>query len=402
MTEKKRGFVEFCKRLMNGRAPRRIKRVWFFLRPVSLGACALLLTFLIFYMGIGMAYQRFIAPPKPDDQTMETFRIEPGSSLGAIAKDLQAKGYVRSSTVFKYYVDFTDRTRYIKAGDYQLAPCMTLEQLVETLSFAAPSAPVLKIRIREGDTIEAMAAIFVENGILEDTAEFLSLCKEGRGGEAEKAYDIADDFFFLRTAKDTNKPRKYLLEGYLFPETYNFFSDATPRDLVEKLLRQYQKVYYSADYASQADEMDMTDDEVLTLASIIQREAGRQDDFFRVSAVLHNRINAGMRLQMDSTVSYAKGIHRLNLTSEDTEYDSPYNTYRLAGLPPGPICSPSEAAIKAVLMPDADYLAQKYLYFCTGDPALNELVFAKTLDEHNSNVSKYRPLWIAWDEMSAR
>ena len=136
----------------------------------------------------------------------------------------------------------------------------------------------------------------------------------------------------------------------------------------------------------------MTIDEVITLASIIEKES-RPEDFAKVSAVFHNRLNQGMKLQSCPTLQYALGIKRIVLTAEDIASDSPYNTYINKGLPPGPICNPSEAAIKAALYPDEVYLEEGYLYFCLGDPKTGETVFAKTLKEHEANQAKYLKLW---------
>ena len=140
----------------------------------------------------------------------------------------------------------------------------------------------------------------------------------------------------------------------------------------------------------------MTVDEVITLASLIQKEA-KEKDFAKVSAVFHNRLKTNSTLGSDVTVQYVLNSKKLNLSTEDIEVDSPYNTYKYPGLPPGPICNPGRAAIEATLWPDEDYIEQNMLYFCLADPNTNELVFAKTLEEHNQNVEKYRPLWEAYD-----
>ena len=117
-----------------------------------------------------------------------------------------------------------------------------------------------------------------------------------------------------------------------------------------------------------------------------------------MSAVFHNRLNSGMKLQSDPTIHYVTGQRRMALRSSDLQVDSPYNTYIVSGLPLGPICNPSPEAIYAALYPDESYVAEKYLYFCSKDPNTGELYFSKTLEEHNQAVSIYSPLWQAYDQ----
>ena len=146
-----------------------------------------------------------------------------------------------------------------------------------------------------------------------------------------------------------------------------------------------------------AAELGMTMDQTLTLASMIEKEA-KKADFAKVSAVFHNRLNSGMKLQSDPTIHYVTGQRRMALRSSDLQVDSPYNTYIVSGLPLGPICNPSPEAIYAALYPDESYVAEKYLYFCSKDPNTGELYFSKTLEEHNQAVSIYSPLWQAYDQ----
>lgn len=140
----------------------------------------------------------------------------------------------------------------------------------------------------------------------------------------------------------------------------------------------------------------MTMDEVFTLASMIEKEA-KTADFARVSAVFHNRLKLGMTLGSDVTVKYVSGSEKMVLSSSDLSVESPYNTYTRKGLPVGPICNPSMDAVVAALYPDEQYVAQKYLYFCSKDPNSGELYFSKTQEEHDAAVAMYRPLWEEYD-----
>ena len=140
----------------------------------------------------------------------------------------------------------------------------------------------------------------------------------------------------------------------------------------------------------------MTMDEVFTLASMIEKEA-KKADFAKVSAVFHNRLKLGMTLDSDVTVKYASGSQKMYLNSDDLSVESAYNTYRNKGLPVGPVCNPSMDAVVAALYPDEQYVAQKYLYFCSTDPDSGELHFSRTLEEHQAAAAMYQPLWEEYD-----
>ena len=138
----------------------------------------------------------------------------------------------------------------------------------------------------------------------------------------------------------------------------------------------------------------MTRDQVMTLASIIEREASDPEDFAKVSAVFHNRLAKGMKLESCATLNYITGQDRLVFTENEMGIVSSYNTYLNEGLPIGPICNPGAAAIYAALYPDEEYLEEGYLYFCNANPnETRALVFSKTYEEHQENVEKYRPFW---------
>jgi UPF0755 protein len=138
--------------------------------------------------------------------------------------------------------------------------------------------------------------------------------------------------------------------------------------------------------------MGMTVDEAMTLASIIEWEA-LPKDFKKVSAVFHNRLDADMRLDSCASLRYVTGLKKFVYTAEEQKIDSPYNTYKITGLPIGPIANPGQKAIEAALYPDEDFMSEGYLYFCNKDPKTGDLAFAKTLKEHEANVAEYSPLW---------
>ncbi|MEX1307257.1 MAG: endolytic transglycosylase MltG, partial [Eubacteriales bacterium] len=151
-----------------------------------------------------------------------------------------------------------------------------------------------------------------------------------------------------------------------------------------------------SDYIAQAEALGMDISEVITLASIIERE-GKPQDFKKISAVFHNRLNKNDKLQSCATLQYVVGIRKLQFSQDEIGINSPYNTYLYAGLPAGPIANPGKQAIEAALYPDEEYLAEGYYFFCSTDPESGSLAFAKTYAEHQKNVAKYEDLWAAYD-----
>ncbi len=363
--------------------------IWMILRPV-LVCLASLVVVIGLCMGLYQSvYANYLAPVDTENQTEVAFSVQSGQSLTRVAKNLEADGLVRSSTVFKYYCDFAGWGQKIQAGNYLLKPSMTMEEIADQLTRGDGNPRVRNITMIPGWGIDDFAEKLIRDGVLDSPDAFLELC---RTGEAFSEYYYVADVLALKNAN----ARKYVLEGYLAANTYEVYTSATAEEIIRKLLSQTERAF-PPDDQDRAEEMGMTMDQVLTLASLIEKEA-KEDDFAKVSAVFHNRLNAGMKLESDVTVHYVTGVRRMNLSSSDLAVSNPYNTYQVKGLPPGPICSPSRAAILAALEPDPYYTAEKYLYFCAKDPESGELVFSKTLQEHEQAVAVYRPLWEAWDQ----
>ena len=310
--------------------------------------------------------------------------IKTGSSLSAIASLLHDEGIIRNKLVFQLYVDFNDMSSKLQAGTYDLSPGMTIEEIMETLVAGDGGKEILKITLTEGMTANDMAATLVSKGLFSDaeSREFLKLCNDTTA---------FDDYSFIAALPDTVQQdgRRYLLEGYLFPDTYEFYADATPEDVIRKLLDRFDAIF-TLTYEQRAEEMGMTVDEVIALASVIQWEA-MPGDFKKVSAVFYNRLAIDMPLQSDATLRYVTGEKKLAYTAEELAIESPYNTYQVRGLPIGPVSNPGQQAIDAALYPDEVFMAEgeEYYYFCLKLPDSTELVFAQTLDEHHANIAAY-------------
>ena len=362
--------------------------LWHLVRPVLIALCVLTVVAGVCMGTWNALYRNFFAPVDEGDQTQVPFTVESGSSLSKVASNLEKSGLVRNSTVFKYYADFNGYGQKIQAGDYVLNRTMSLSDIADLLTTGDGNPITRNITLIPGWTIQDFAEYLVSINALTTKDEFLALCKTGSSFA---------EYYYIRDVLDHNAAKRlYVLEGYLAPDTYEFYTSATAEDIIKKLLSQTEKVF-SEEYHQRAEEMGMTMDEVITLASMIEKEA-KTDDYARVSAVFHNRLLSGMTLGSDVTIKYVSGTKRMALTDSDLAVDSPYNTYRNKGLPPGPVCSPSQAAIHAALYPDETFIAQQYLYFCSKDPGTGELYFSRTLEEHERAVAIYAPLWEAYDQ----
>ncbi len=361
--------------------------VWRMLRPLLILLISVVLVWLLGTFAYHYVQSNYFAPVASDMSVVKTIEIKTGSSLSKIATLLYENGIIRNKLVFQLYVDFNDMSSKLQAGTYQLSPGMEIEQIMETLVAGDGTEDVVKITLTEGMTAENMAATLMEKGVFNDAErrEFLKLCNDTTA---------FDSFDFIAALPDTAKQdgRKYLLEGYLFPDTYEFFTDATPKEVIDKLLGRFNQIFLF-EYEDRAEELGMTVDQVVTLASIIEWEA-IPADFKKVSAVFHNRIDKDMTLGSDATLSYIFGEKKLTHTKEEREIDSPYNTYKNSGLPIGPVSNPGQQAIVAALYPDETFMVkgEEYLYFCNKSPDSGELAFAKTLKEHNANKAAYNEL----------
>ncbi len=363
--------------------------LWRILRPLLIGASVLVLTGGILVTLWNAAGERFWFPVDRRDTSPVTFTVESGSSLTKVASDLEEQGLIRSHAVLRYLMDFRGLSQKVQAGTYTLSRSMTLEEIIERLASGDGRALTTDITIIPGWNVYDVAAYLKDIGIAASREEVYAACNDA---------ETFGGYYFVQEvlATGTAPQRTYLLEGYLAPDTYEIYTASSLETVLRKLLSQFEVVYTSAMHERTA-ELGMTVDQVITLASMIELEA-KTDDFARVSAVFHNRLRLGMNLGSDVTVQYATGSRKMSLGSEELGAQSPYNTYLVPGLPVGPVCNPSKAAIMAALYPDEEFISEQYLYFCSTTPEEGTLVFSKTLEEHEANVRIYRPLWERYDE----
>ena len=381
--------------------------LWRVLRPVCIFLCALLIVIGLVTTGWNKVYETYLMPVDPDNTQTVRFTIESGDTISKIGTNLEEAQLLRNSTVFRYLVQFMGVTDQISYGTYDLSPSMDVNAIIAELSSGSQNAE-RTITIIPGWTVEDIADYLYSEGAITSREEFLNLCRD--------ASPFVEISYPLKLAQDldTLSGRKYQLEGYLAPDTYRVFRSASAQEIITTLVEQtntvIDEVYYSNTIQYQVDpdtgeysevtryrNDDLTLDQIIILASMIEKEAGKTDDYAKVSAVFTNRMNAGMRLESDPTATYLLGVDKLALTEAETGAVNNYNTYVIDGLPIGPICNPSAAAMEAALYPDAQYIEEGYLYFCAKEPTSGELAFAQTLEEHEANVALYRPLWEEYD-----
>lgn len=394
--------------------------LWRVVRPLLVLLCALIIVAGLVFTGVNKINETFFMAVEPGNTQRVDFVIESGSSITTIGRNLEEAGLIRNQAVFRYIIQFKGLTSQIQYGSYPLSRDMDVNQVIEVLCQGSATNE-RTITIIPGWTVEDIAEYLKNQGALEDTEEFLTLCND---------FDrFVDSCYTLQTAQEQGQleGRRYQLEGYLAPDTYRVYMNASAESIIQTLLKQTETVMDSVFNAEPTQQVvrdefgqiitdqeeaesqqevrfvtTLNQDETLVLASIIEKEAAKREDYAKVSAVFHNRLERGMRLESDATTAYPLGVKRMVLTAEELSTVNGYNTYTRDGLPVGPICNPSKAAIQAALYPDTDYIYDGYLYFCAGDPSTGELVFSKTQEEHQANVDKYRPLWVAFDQQSGQ
>ncbi len=374
----------------NGPSPA-LRKTWRFLRPFLVLMLSLAITYAVFSFGINFVLDRYIKPVDSNDATPVAFVVEKSDSASAVASKLynafggDEPGLISNTAVFKVYVDFVGKANKLKAGTYILSRNMDIPEIVDIICAGNPPRQTINLKVQEGYTISGVIWSMQQAGLTVDEQEFLRLCNDRK---------IFETYPFLAAIKENpEKPRDYFLEGYLFPDTYEVFADTTPESVINKMLVRFNEIF-TEEYLARAKELDMSIDDVITLASIIEREASVKEDFYKVSAVFHNRLKAGERLRSCATMQYALKVNKYVYTEEELATNSPYNTYMYGGLPAGPISNPGKLAIEAALYPNEEYTKDGYMYFCNMDlPENKALIFAKTLEEHEENVAKYSKYW---------
>ena len=323
---------------------------------VALGAAAAVAGFSI--------WQRIHAPHKAYDAVEQLIDIPAGTGTAEIGRRLVDAGIVRDGFTFRAALWWTGRSRALQAGEYRFDRPLAAVDVVDRL--ARGDVYARRITFPEGLTIEEMARVY-------EAREF---------GTAASFVEAARDAPLVRDFD----PQAPDLEGYLFPDTYALPRGTPARRLAALMVERFRETY-GDDLRRRAEAQGLTTRQVVTLASLVEKETGRADERPLVAAVYRNRLKLGMGLQADPTIVYAlqqAGRYDGNIRRQDLAVDSPYNTYRHAGLPPGPIAAPGKASLEAALLP----APVSYLYFVSRNDGSH--VFATTLAEHNRNVRQFQ------------
>ena len=327
------------------------------MRIAILALCSLVILCLIASL-IGV----FLVSAPSSSEAVVNFDIPTGSNSRMIAKRLAAEKLIRSEHAFRWIVRHRGIGRRLQAGTYTLRRNMSLSEILD--AFEKGQVTLVSWTVPEGLTVAAIAKLWETRGFGTATAF----------QEAVEADDLLEKYGI---------PEDKSVEGYLFPNTYKFAKGTTVKKVVEMMLGEFQQRWIEP-FDAEARDLKLIRHEIVTLASIIEREAQLKPEGPRISSVFHNRLKRNWRLQADPTVLYALGNPKRPLTKADLSVDSPYNTYKYKGLPPGPIANPGIDSIIAALRP----AKTDYLYFVAIGEGKHH--FSKTLSEHNSMVRKMR------------
>ena len=307
----------------------------------------LLILVIVFFGGVFIWWNNGIGAPDPKSQENKIFVINKGTAIRQVGNNLKEEGFIKDPVVFFLYVKKEGIDKEIQAGSYRLSPSMTLPEIMDTLQHG---------------TIDVWVTV-------------------PEGYRAEEIAEVLEESLTGYNPSWVDELKKN--EGYLFPDTYLIPHGADVESVISIMRANFDTKVASAGLSGISNL-----DEVVTIASLIEREAITDDEKALISSVIHNRLNDGMALDIDATLQYVKGKDETGNwwsvpTGNDRRLNSPYNTYQNAGLPPTPIANPGIVAIEAAYNPDSsDY------YYYIHDPE-GQIHFAKNLDDHNSNVNRY-------------
>ena len=295
-----------------------------------------------------------------DNTQPQVFEVKSGMTLKQVSQELFRQNLIRSANAFQAIALIQDKEKLIKVGEYYISPSMLPAEILQRIT--SGKTVLHSITIPEGYRITEIANLLEEK-------------------------DLADKNIFLQEAKNVELLEGIptsSLEGYLFPDTYHFGKRTTEAAIINKMVETFKERALKQEFLKRAEDLGFSYHEIITLASLIEKETGKDSERKQISSVFHNRLKKNMLLQTDPTVIYAIDIFDGNIRKRDLNIDSPYNTYRYKGLPPGPIANPGLKSIIAALYP----ATTSNLYFVSKQDGSHK--FSATLNEHNRAVQKYQ------------
>lgn len=326
------------------------------------------------------------------EENVVTVTFPTNANLRQTTKILSDNGIIEDPSFFKLYAVLTKANKSFSGGTFDIKTNMDYEALINYLQSQTNRTDIIKLTFSEGRNVNEYADILESNGVCSKD-EFLKICSSD---------EFDEEYSFIKSIPNADK-RYYKLEGYLFPDTYQFYKDENPYNVVDKILSNFEQKIKSKekveDYdkkvslESRIQEKSVSIDNILTIASLIEGEAADEYDMYIISSIIYNRLstldNGGIneyneyglnKLGLDTTIWYPYRDRNSVPSDIVSSFKSTYNTYDIEGLPPGPICNPGSAAIEAALNP----ASTDYYYFCYSES--REVYYAKTLAQHNRNL----------------
>lgn len=331
------------------------------MKKISIGILIAVLAAAVGAAGFYLHLLKYAKQPADPNGAEIVMEIKAGEGFKSIAQRLQTAGVIRGSFKFSLLARLKGIDKRIKAGEYLFSAGFSPAKILEMM--VSGKVILHKMTVPEGLTLQQIAGLAAESGLVK-AKDFLAAARDA---ERVRTEGIAADTF----------------EGYLFPDTYYFPRGTTAVQMVETMVRRFRSVFTPA-WEKRARELGFSVHQIVTLASIIEKETGLPAERPLISAVFHNRLKKGMRLESDPTVIYGVKDFDGNITRKQLAADTAYNTYRIRGLPPGPIANPGERSLEAALYP-AD---SPYLYFVSKND--NSHAFSTNAADHYRAVRKYQ------------
>ena len=316
--------------------------------------------FILIVAVLAIGFGLYLARPARVGGAEQVVILREGMSLREVSDSLEKRGIIRDKTIFMLWARLRGYSRMIKAGEYRLSSNMSPIRIISMLTRG--EIITYSVTVPEGFSVKQIGGLLAEKELV-DEQEFLSLT---RNRDVLRSYGVTGQS----------------LEGYLYPDTYQFGKGLSPRSIIDAMIKRFREVVMP--YRERMEQTGMTLGEILTLASIVEKETGSAAERPIIASVFLNRLKKGMRLESDPTVIYGIKDFTGNLTREDLLKPTPYNTYVARGLPPGPIANPGLESIKAVIFP----ARTDYLYFVSKNDGSHH--FSTNLRDHNRAVSLYQ------------
>lgn len=360
-----------------------------FLRPFVIIAASIIIVYFVLSKAYLYIANNYILPPEPGSTELVSVEIPSGSGVRTIARILEENNIISNATAFRIFVDLSNNSYKLQAGRYQFTRSMTMQEVMEQLLMHTSTVDTTTITIPEGWSVARIARYLTDSP--EDGGKGFTSFTYDEFIEYAKPENFTE-YSFIQMIPEERRDDTYALQGYLFPDTYFVYVDSSPEDIIKRMLDNFQ-VQVTDEIIEQAESLGYTLDELITFASIVEKESGA-GEYARVAAVFTNRFDAGMNMEACSTVIYALALQNetrnnsFEVSIQDTQIDSPYNTYINSGLPIGPISNPGLAAIKAVIEPDEDDIRNNMLYF-TLDPETNTHAFNSSYAQHVADSQRF-------------